>query len=143
MYLRGASYELAGDSEMAEIFFKKAIAISDSVKSTYALLRFCISYIPFLLEHNRLTEAKEQASHLLKIGNQNGNNDLKLAGAGFMRQVYDSLHNADSAYFYSKMEANTNALIFNQNNINKIQALAFNEQIRNIEEETTNFRFRK
>ena len=56
-------------------------------------------------------------------------------GVGFMRQLFDSLHKNDSAYYYSSLEASLNARIFNQNNINKIQALAFNEQIRNIEEE--------
>jgi NADH:ubiquinone oxidoreductase subunit 3 (subunit A) len=33
------------------------------------------------------------------------------------------------------MEATINAQIFSQNNINKVEALAFNEQIRSIEEE--------
>jgi hypothetical protein len=58
---------------------------------------------------------------------------LKLAGAGYMRQVFDTLHNKDSAYYYSRMEAEISAQIFSQNNISKIQALAFNEQIRLIE----------
>ena len=52
-----------------------------------------------------------------------------------MQQVFDSLHNIDSAYYYSRMEARINAQIFSQNNINKMQALAFKEQIRNIEED--------
>ena len=52
-----------------------------------------------------------------------------------MRQVYDSLHQTDSAYYYARMEVTLNAEIFNQNNINKMQALAFDEQIRNMEEE--------
>ena len=52
-----------------------------------------------------------------------------------MRQVFDSLRNKDSAYYYARLEANISAQIFSQNNINKIQALAFNEQIRLIEEE--------
>ena len=58
---------------------------------------------------------------------------MKLAGAGFMRQVFDALHRTDSAYYYSRMEAAINAQIFSENNINKIQVFAFNEQIRNIE----------
>jgi len=65
------------------------------------------------------------------------NNDFKLKGAGFMRQIYDSLHQPDSAYYYAKKEIELNQIIFNQNNINKIQALAFNEQIRTIEEEAS------
>jgi hypothetical protein len=52
-----------------------------------------------------------------------------------MRQVFDSLHKTDSAYYFSRMEAKINAQIFSENNINKIQGLAFNEKIRLIEDE--------
>lgn len=134
-FLTGDAYEQQGDKELAETWFKKAAKISDSTNSEYGVLRFSLSYIPFLLKNNRLADAKTQANHILSIGEKLGNNDLKLVGAGFMRQVYDALHQIDSAYYYSRMEATTNALIFNQNNINKIQALAFNEHIRKIEEE--------
>lgn len=71
----------------------------------------------------------------MNFGEELGINDLKLAGAGYMRQVFDSLQNKDSAYYYARMEAEFNARIFSQNNINKTQALAFNEQIRLIEDE--------
>ncbi len=126
LYLSGAAYELEGDKEMADLFYKKTIALSDSVKSITAILRFNRAYIPFLLNNHRLAEAKEQASQLLAIGHQQDNNDFKLAGAGFMRQVLDSLGNRDSAYYYSRIEAGINARIFDDNNINKLQALAFN-----------------
>ncbi|MEO7119883.1 MAG: hypothetical protein ABIY62_02235 [Ginsengibacter sp.] len=135
MYLNGAAYAVQGDKDLAETWFKKADALSDSLNSPYGVLKFGITYIPFLMDNKQLVKAKMQAQHLLSVGEQLGNNDLKLAGAGFMRQVFDSLHLIDSAYYYSRLEAVTNAEIFNQNNINKIQALAFNEQIRNIEEE--------
>jgi hypothetical protein len=134
-FLTAAAYDQQGDKDLAETYFKKASALSDSVKSGFALLRFGLSYIPFLFRNNRLIEAKKQAIHLLNLGEQLSNNDLKLAGAGFMRQVYDSVHQTDIAYYYSRMEATLNTKIFNQNNINKIQALAFHEQIRNIEED--------
>ena len=71
---------------------------------------------------------------LMELGKQNNNNNLKLSAAGFLRQVFDSLHKTDSAYYYSKMKEELNASIFSQDNINKIQALAFNEQLRIIEE---------
>ncbi len=134
-YLNGAAYAEQGDKDLAETWFKKGAALSDSLNSPYAVLRFAAIYIPFLISDHQLTDAKMQAQHLLNVGEQLGNNDLKLLGAGFMRQLFDSSHNIDSAYYYSRMEAVTNAEIFNQNNINKIQALAFNEQIRQIDEE--------
>ena len=133
-FLNGAVQDELGDKEMAALYFKKAVAQSDLVISSYTRLRFASIYIPFLLANKKFIEAKEQAIMLLN-GFASGNNDLKLKGAGFMRQVYDSLKQPDSAYHYAKMEIQLNQVIFNQNNINKIQGLAFNEQIRTIEEE--------
>jgi NADH:ubiquinone oxidoreductase subunit 6 (subunit J) len=134
MHLNAAAYAQSGEKEMADIYFKKALAISDSIKGSSSKLRFSINYIPFLLSNNRFAEAKIQAYQLFNFGKLINNNNLKLAGAGYLRQVFDTLQNKDSAYFYSRMEATINSQIFSQNNINKIQALAFNEQIRNIEE---------
>lgn len=134
MHLNGAAQVAAGENELAEIYFKKALALTSSVKSNGGRMRFSLQYIPYLLNHGRFAEVKEQASQLLELGKEFNNNNLKLPSAGFMRQVFDSLHNEDSAYYYSRMEADLNAQIFSQNNINKMQALVFNEQIRNIEE---------
>ena len=133
-YLNGAVQDELGDKEMAALYFKKALAQSALVKSSYSQLRFASIYIPFLLANKNFAEAKEQAMQLLN-GFALDNNDFKLKGAGFMRQVYDSLKQPDSAYYYAKKEIQLNQVIFNQNNINKIQGLAFNEQIRTIEEE--------
>ena len=135
MHLTAAAYTLSGESEMADIYFKKDIAISGDITGSMARLRFGQDYIPFLLATKKNAEAKEQSKALLNIGEAANNNNLKLAGAGFMRQVYDSLRNKDSAYYYSRMEAAINAAIFSQDNINKIQSLAFNEKIRLIEDE--------
>jgi len=129
------AYTQSGENELADVYTKKVIAITDSVKMIPIKLRFSNSYIPFLLTKGNIPEAMVQAKQLLTLGESNNNNNVKLAAAGFMRQVFDSLHNKDSAYYYARLEATINAQIFSQNNINKIQALAFNEQIRSIEEE--------
>ena len=129
------AYTQSGENELADVYIKKVIAISDSVKMIPIKLRFSNYYIPTLLSKVNIPEAMVEAKQLLTLGELNNNNNVKLAAAGFMRQVFDSLHNKDSAYYYSRMEATINALIFSQNNINKIQALAFNEQIRLMEEE--------
>ncbi len=133
-FLNGAVQDQLGDKEMAALYFKKAVAQSDLVKSAYSQLRFASIYIPFLLANKKFAEAKEQSMQLLN-GFASDNNDFKLKGAGFMRMVFDSLRQPDSAYYYAKKEIQLNQVIFNQNNINKIQGLAFNEQIRTIEEE--------
>jgi tetratricopeptide (TPR) repeat protein len=129
------AYTQSGENELADVYIKKVISISDSVKMIPVKLRFSNYYIPVLLSKGNIPEATVQARQLLNLGELNNNNNVKLAATGFMRQIFDSLHNKDSAYYYSRMEATINAQIFSQHNINKIQSLAFNEQIRSIEEE--------
>jgi hypothetical protein len=132
--LSAAAYALAGEKQLADIFFNKALVLKKKVRSNSEILRFSFDYVPYLLNDHRFAEAKDQAAELLELGREFNNNNLKLAGAGYMQQVFDTLHNTDSAYYYSRMEAGINAHIFSQNNINKMQALAFNDQIRIIED---------
>jgi hypothetical protein len=129
------AYTQSDENELADVYIKKVFAISDSVKMIPIKLRFSNYYIPALLSKGNISEAMAQAKQLLDLGELNSNNNVKLAASDFMRQIFDSLHNKDSAYYYSRMEASINAQIFSQSNVNKIQALAFNEQIRLIEEE--------
>lgn len=135
LFLSGAAYAENNDIEMADLYYKRANAMSNSIHLTALKTNFYLHYINFLLNSKKIEEAKKTSEQALNLAKESNNNLLKLDAAGFMRQVYDSLHQTDSAYFYSKLEATTNALIFNENNNNKLQALAFNEQIRNIEEQ--------
>jgi tetratricopeptide (TPR) repeat protein len=135
LFLNGAAYAQSNDSEMADLNFKRANDMSGSIKLHSLKKSFYLHYINYLLAHNRIEEAKNISQQSFQLAKASDNNILKLMAAGFMRQVYDSLHQTDSAYFYSSMQIATSALIFNQDNNNRIQALAFNEQIRNIEEQ--------
>jgi len=134
LYLNGSAYGKMGDMEMADIYFKKAKEMTPLIENATGRLDFFEIYIRFLLSNKRINEAHEQAKQLMEWGNHNNNNNVKLSAAGFMQQVFDSLHQPDSAYYYSKMKDNLGAFIFSQDNINKTQALAFNEQLRIIEE---------
>lgn len=134
MYLSGSIYEKMGDPEMAEIYFKKAMAMNSQIGSNPNKLDFFETYIRFLLNTNRIKEAHERANELMGLGKQDNNNNLKLSAAGFLQQIFDKLHQTDSAYYYAKLKDELNASIFSQDNINKTQALAFNDQLRIIED---------
>ena len=140
--LMGSIYAQMGNVEMADNFFSKAITISDPISSIARKFPFYRNYISFLLENDRITGAKEQAYQLLALGEENNNNTLKLAGATFLRQVFDRMQQTDSAYYYSRVEADINGIIFSQSNKNKIQTMVFNEQLRQFEEETKKNEFR-
>lgn len=134
LYLSGQVYMQMGDKEMAEVYFKKAVAMTPLIESNDGRLMFYTIYIPFLFDNGNIEEARNQATQLMELGMRDNNNNIKLSAAGFLRQAFDSLHKTDSAYYYAKMKDALNDSIFNQNNINKIQAMEFNEQLRTMED---------
>ncbi|MGC4101125.1 MAG: ATP-binding protein [Ferruginibacter sp.] len=135
-FFSGASYALAKDTAKADSIFKKAIPLIPTIKLNSLRTLFYTTYIQFLLNTSNIQQAKIFARQFLEVGNTYQNNQIKLEGASFMQQVFDSLHQTDSAYYYSKMMAKINTDIFDEGNMNKIEALSFHEKLRNIEEAT-------
>lgn len=134
MYLSGSIYEKMGDPEMADVYFKKAMAMNSQIGINSSKLDFFEVYIRFLLNANRIKEAHERTGELMELGKRDNNNNLKLSAARFLQQIYDTLHKTDSAYYYAKLKDELSASIFSQDNVNKTQALAFNDQLRIIED---------
>jgi len=134
LYLSGQVYMQMGDKDMAEVYFKKAVAMTPLIESDAGRLIFYRIYIPFLFDNGNIDEARNQATQLMELGMKDNNNNIKLSAAGFLRQAFDSLHKTDSAYYYAKMKDALNDSIFNESSINKIQAMEFNEQLRTMED---------
>ena len=130
--LRATTYAQLNEHELADVYFNKAQNIADSVDLRKDA--FYSRYITFLVKSNRMDEAKMQTEKFWNIALKTQNPNVKLLAAGFKREIFDRLNNTDSAYYYSKVESGIRELIFNQDNQNTIQALAFKEQLRNIED---------
>ncbi len=130
-------YVYAGrrDLKMADSYFAKALVLLNDVESPASKFQFYIFYIPYLLNHDRISESGKQAKALLKMGIQDKNKTMMQVAAGYLRQVFETQNRLDSAYYYSKMESELNTLIKNQNIKNKIQTLAISDQLRTQDEE--------
>jgi two-component system NtrC family sensor kinase len=123
-----------GNITEADRYFKEGLALVDSSASNRAVAIYQ-SYIPFLIEQRRFEEAIVLTRKYWKRSKRFPNSNLQLSAARLKRQLFDKLNQKDSAYYYLNVETNAKDLIFNQNNQNIIQALAFKEQLRGIEEE--------
>lgn len=132
--LLGAAYQQLGDNELAEFYFKRANAQSDSMQ--YSYVKFIIKpvYINFLLSSNKISAALEHGYQLFETGLSLNNNDFKQAAAGFLRNAYEQLHQTDSAYYYARLESAFRDSVFSQDKLNNIQSLIFSEQVRTTEE---------
>ncbi len=136
--LLGGVHEQLADKDLAGFHFKRANAQSDSMQYSYVKFIIKPAYINFLLKNNKILIAKEQAHQLLITGKQLNNYDFKQAAAGFLRSVYDSLRQTDSAYYYARLEFAFRDSVFSKEKTNKIQSLAFSEQFRISEEDAKN-----
>jgi signal transduction histidine kinase len=131
--LIAATYAQMGNEKMAQLYFNKSLAII-AYDPVVAKQSFNKNYIPFLLQNKMFAKALVQSKADFQLGEEYDNNNIKLMAVGFLRQVYDSLQETDSAYFYSRLELSLRDSVFNQNNINRIQSLAFNQQLSKIED---------
>ena len=134
LHLLGTINAKMNENELADVYFEKALVLSDSIKSEPWKMGFFQRYIPFLIKNNRMEEAKVQTEKLWMLAGKTQNLNFKLVATGYKKELFDKLNNTDSAYYYSKVESGIRELIFNQNNQNTIQALAFKEQLRIIED---------
>ncbi len=123
-----------GNIEKADHYFKEGLASTDSSATNRASPIYG-SYIPYLIDQRRFEEAKVLTQKFWTRSKKYPNPNLQLSAARLKRQLFDKLNQKDSAYYYLNEETNAKDLIFNQNNQNIMQALAFKEQLRGIEEE--------
>jgi hypothetical protein len=125
-------YSKMKENELADVYFKKAQIENDSIIARRDI--FYRRYITFLLENNRMADAKLQAENFWQFASETENINVKLLAAGYKKDLFDKLNQIDSAYYYSKKESEIRELIFNQDNQNAIQAMAFKEQLRLMED---------
>jgi len=136
MYFKGTVHAMKGDSIAAEKYFRLCIDLHHTMQANDSKFNFYKYYIPFLLSANRIEEALVQSRQVLEVARLSQNKNMVVVGAKYLRLVFDRLNQVDSAYYYSRMEAELNEKIFSQANKSKIQSFAFSEQIRLIEEKT-------
>jgi signal transduction histidine kinase len=131
--LTGAAYALANDNANADSAFTKALRILPNVKLSSLRSLFYDTYIKYLIKASRLEQAELFCRQFINLGNTANSNAIRLMAVVYMQQLFDALHQTDSAYYYSRQESKINAAIFSESNINRLQALSFHEKLRNIE----------
>ncbi len=132
----GLTYFQLGDKELAEVYFKKAIARSNTIQMPFLKYFVKDGYIKFLLGNKNYAEAGKQAVDMNYIGKYSHNNFIKLNATSYLKTVFDRQNKIDSAYFYSKQESALKDSVFSQEKLNKAQAMAFNEDLRLKEEQS-------
>lgn len=133
----GNIYSKKGDIDLAEVYYKKGITFSDSTHETINLIENLNGLSALLLKIDKSESAKqyglrsfnENAKSLNKVG------VLNLSIVNLLKQAYHNLSKYDSAYYYANLSESYRDTIYNEQSLNAIQDMTFQQKISETEQE--------
>ncbi|HET6252919.1 MAG TPA: hypothetical protein VFE32_02530 [Puia sp.] len=130
------SYELSGDNDLAEAYYKKALAYAKTKKLQSSYIRAANHYCNYLLNLGRYKDGKRLAIDILKLARNVMSNDGISNVAESLKKIYYRENNKDSAFYYAEMQIAYKDSINNQKTIAELQNITFVQQLRDIDEQT-------
>jgi tetratricopeptide (TPR) repeat protein len=116
----GMVYERLGENDLAENYYLKSIASSESQHFEYPLAQNTDKYGNFLFRQNRFKEAKEAALKCLQASEAADYKKGLIAAKDILRKVYFKLNHADSAYYYANINVNYRDTVYNEQKLNQL-----------------------
>lgn len=129
----GNIYEQLGNNALAESYYRQSVD-ANAMSQTFADALAAGLHSKFLLQNNQLLQAKYIGLKGLRASMQSQAKKYLLANAGVLHKVYGTLKQPDSAYYYAGLELAYRDSLFNQENLNAVNNISFNEDIRQKEE---------
>jgi tetratricopeptide (TPR) repeat protein len=130
------AYELKGDTELADVYYKKALKFCTDKQTLPFTLVIGNKYANYLLKQGNYNEAGKLAANNIVIAkNANNFNGIALT-AEILQKVYAYKGNKDSAYQYAIIQIAYKDTISNQKRVNEFQNLTFSQKLKNIDEES-------
>jgi tetratricopeptide (TPR) repeat protein len=132
----GKAYELKGDADLADVYYKKVVAFCKKQNLASGQIRQGSIYCDFLIKSGRYGPAKTIALENLAVAKKVGITEGMATVAEILRKIYAHALNKDSAYYYAVMQINYKDSVSNQKRIAEFQNLTFGQQLREIDEQT-------
>ena len=130
------AYELKGDTELTDVYYKKALNFCAVKKTIPFALIIGNKYCNYLLKQGNYNEAEKLAANNIVIAKNIGNfNGIALA-AEILQKVYAYKGEKDSAYQYALIQIAYKDSISNQKRVNEFQNLTFSQKLKDIDEES-------
>ena len=130
----GSAYSLMGNYDLADKNFEESKLLVDQYLKDVNDVEFYRFYLQHLRNQNKFEDIRRTASSLVQRGHQKNFNNLILLAASNLREYFELKNQYDSAYFYARLESKTDSLIYNQDNLSRLETLKFGEVLRKLEE---------
>lgn len=129
----GTIYEQLGNKALAESYYHQSLDTNVLSQNRIDAMA-ASSYSQFLFRNGQLQRAKLFGLRGLEASVKSLSKKYLLANVEVLQKVYSAAKQPDSAYYYASLELAYRDSLFNQENINAVNAISLNEHIRQKEE---------
>jgi tetratricopeptide (TPR) repeat protein len=129
------AYELKGDAELAEAWYKKAMDFCKDKFLPMSIIRTGNAYCNFLMNKGNYEQAKQMALEDMDVAKKAGINEGISTVADVLRKIYAQANNRDSAFYYAEIQITYQDSVSNQKRIAEFQNITFTQQLRDIDEQ--------
>ncbi|MBP6390786.1 MAG: hypothetical protein KA175_02055 [Flavobacteriales bacterium] len=134
-HILGKAYAAKGEMDMAELFFKKAIAVCDSFNVARVMPQALVGLGRARLSAHDAAGAVGLGVRALEVSERSKDLPSSLEATGLLEQAYHATGNADSAYMCLKLHAALQDSVFNSVALSKVENMRFSAQLKDKEEE--------
>jgi len=131
----GRAYELKGDADLAEAWYKKTLAFCKEKNLVSSLIRHGNVYCNFLMRSGKYEEAKQLALDNLSVARKAGINEGISTVAEILRKIYTHSAEKDSIIYYAQLQIDYKDSVSNQKKLAEFQNITFSQQLRQIDEQ--------
>ncbi|HET9279762.1 MAG TPA: hypothetical protein VFN95_16315, partial [Flavitalea sp.] len=132
----GRAYEIQGDADLAETYYKKTMAYCKAKYLPSSIIRTGNVYCNFLMRNGKYDEAKQIALEDLDVAKKAGINEGIANVAEVLRKIYTNTAEKDSIIHYAQLQIDYKDSVSNQKKQSEFQNLTFSQQLREIDEQT-------
>jgi hypothetical protein len=130
------AYELTGDIDLTEAYYKKAMDYCREKFLPMSIIRTGNAYCNFLMKKGKYDLAKQMALEDLNVAMGAGINEGINTVADVLRKIYTRAGVKDSIIYYAQLQIDYKDSVNNQQKQSEFQNITFSQQLRGIDEQT-------
>lgn len=129
------AYELTGDTDLAEAYYKKAMDYCREKFLPMSIIRTGNAYCSFLMKKENYSEAKQMALEDLNVARESHINEGISTVADVLRKIYTRAGVKDSIIYYAQLQIDYKDSVSSQQKQSEFQNITFSQQLREIDEQ--------
>ena len=133
-YVLGAAYAAKGERDLAEVHFKRCIEVADSFRVMVPLYGALVARGRMKLEAEDLEGAIADGRRGLKVSRDGDDLNGMIESTGLLRDAFERGGRLDSAFHYFKLKAIYDDSLKSVTNLNKLQNMAFEQELKERED---------